>query len=934
MRLLILIYTKKSHHIMKYLKTRHQFVFEKKNFDRVEISKNYGSSAIVKEALNNDITWGGSLLGRLFSSIGRKLRIEYNKFKVNGLVQQLQDELLNLCAEYKKDVIEDDDDYGPVMFTYLLQQIDDEVNDTSRNDDKSRERLIDKGMLSDTISWIENEIDESVLPKKGEVIKRLENFKRRLEKLSGSPDPDAQDFLDKSAKLLKAFQSLLSARYTVKLVGGPSGGSGGGSNGPQKDEEFYVKDNNHNLYAQKVKITKVLGGNKFEVQPLVGTAPQNPSTLDLSQLLKVDSEKGKAFAQFLTGNSNASIQDKKRKMSDILADTSLKESYFDFGSYILINEAGTNPPKELNYAQDKETYNIWKKISSSIKKDESDETIKNKINKIKGYVNNVDANKKTIKLIGGLMASWYKKNKDKNDIVPPHVDLIKDEYANTVSTRFGEVDREDMSLVKYMSSMAKFIMKIDFDPGGGQKIDFGDKMTKLLRVIKSLILQLNKIWDKLGSDDERKDIINEKLYNKIFEYADADGKIKKLWDEEIGNNKDEYIIDESKLKAFKERNEKRVEEETTIGLDRDRLVRIVRIFGEAHRLYCWDYIPSNRPGMVVSGMTLREYRKVGKGESSTNANERGGGISPGYGPWINLKIYESWERGVMDMVERPDVKKLLSSMMVKNEVGGKSKGDRFEDDETKTKSYEKTTLFSFIMEMITISDSPDYYRERRKVISKHFLGDLKLSDIGDRELTPPQPDIENEEDPKPEDTNKCSWFKPDLIDPSLPKAGTWMSHIRNWKDKFFYWSVIETASKTEKHIHGYILGEIGDYIVIRFEMDGEQKKLGPFIRNNVDSKYTFVKNFVNGNGGSNYYGIFRRTQKINFEASSDVLEVSYTDKDLSDQKKTFKFRLKQNGMFVLSALPSGAKKGDKQKAVPIKSGIQFKRIEDVINKLK
>lgn len=542
-------------------------------------------------------------------------------------------------------------------------------------------------------------------------------------------------------------------------------------------------------------------------------------------------------------------------------------------------------------------------------------------------------------MIGALMSMWYRKNKGDNEKIPPHLELIKDEYAQTKDTPYGKIDLENYNLFKYMASVVKFIVKIDFEPSGGNKLDFGDKVTKNLKSIKSSVLELSKIWGDLGDEDERKDMINERLYNKIYEYADANGKVKQIWDEEIGNNKDDYTIDESKLKAFKDRNEKRVEEETTIGLDRDRLVRIVRIFGEAHRLYCWDYIPSNRPGMVVSGMTLREYRKVGKGDNSRlDVNtERGGGIQPGYGPWINLRIYEDWERGVMDMVERPDVKKLLSSMLVKNEAGGKGGRARYsgddDDSDVKTKAYERTTLFSFIQEMITISDSPDYYRERRRVISKHFLGDLNLSEIGDRDGDPPPTPPSDDDDSDSKNENVCSWYTPSSIDPPLTVGGSWNSHIKQWENKFFYWYVKELKSNTERYVHGYIMGEKGDYIVIRFEMHSERKNLGKFIRNNVDrDKYTFDRSVEDGNGGANFVGIFRKTSKIDFNSNQQKLEIACTDPVLSDPKQNLEFILRgTRNFFVLSALPKG---GTKQKAVPIKSNPNFKSMDEIVNKLK
>lgn len=77
---------------MKYLKNREDFlknVKESYKFNESDISE----SLLIREAFENDITFGGSLLGRLINSSIRKFKIGYNSTKVSKLLEKLESEL-------------------------------------------------------------------------------------------------------------------------------------------------------------------------------------------------------------------------------------------------------------------------------------------------------------------------------------------------------------------------------------------------------------------------------------------------------------------------------------------------------------------------------------------------------------------------------------------------------------------------------------------------------------------------------------------------------------------------------------------------------------------------------------------------------------------------------------------------------------------------
>ena len=79
----------------------------------------------------------------------------------------------------------------------------------------------------------------------------------------------------------------------------------------------------------------------------------------------------------------------------------------------------------------------------------------------------------------------------------------------------------------------------------------------------------------------------------------------------------------------------------------------------------------------------------------------------------------------MEMLEKPETLKLLKSLKIKPPTPNESLryptkrtryGKLFEADTvTGQGEYDKTTLFKFITEMISISGKPDYEKERREL---------------------------------------------------------------------------------------------------------------------------------------------------------------------------------------------------------------------------
>ena len=81
---------------MRYLKNRNEFLNKKVDLDRSQISQYYSKSKLIRETFENDITWGGSLLGRLINSTIRLVKAGIKTAQMPAVVESLKAELDNL----------------------------------------------------------------------------------------------------------------------------------------------------------------------------------------------------------------------------------------------------------------------------------------------------------------------------------------------------------------------------------------------------------------------------------------------------------------------------------------------------------------------------------------------------------------------------------------------------------------------------------------------------------------------------------------------------------------------------------------------------------------------------------------------------------------------------------------------------------------------
>lgn len=156
---------------MKYLKYHQEYRME-------NLKTDFESSTMISEAFENDITWGGSLLGRLINSTLRKMKIGYNYTKINNLVKLFNQELYSLLEDYS---LNDDEKkkLNNLSYRMLLEEIYKEVSSEKDVKEKLKVLLGDAsniGLVDNVISQVE----KANLENKEVLLEKLKKFKNDL----------------------------------------------------------------------------------------------------------------------------------------------------------------------------------------------------------------------------------------------------------------------------------------------------------------------------------------------------------------------------------------------------------------------------------------------------------------------------------------------------------------------------------------------------------------------------------------------------------------------------------------------------------------------------------------------------------------------------------------------------------------------------------
>jgi hypothetical protein len=200
---------------MRYLHKREDFLYQKNSIS-IENSKNLNeqikNSSIINETFENDVTWGGSMVGRLINSTIRRLKIGYSQTQVGPLIKKLEDELnYLLSASLQGDILRK---YNELMIRQYIEEIrniclsnqsdQDKLNDLlgqstglyDPNDPTRNQRTM--GVVQEALDFITDDLKD--LEKlfgddRNKLIDKLSDFNDDLRKLtvqSGTPVQSSQ----------------------------------------------------------------------------------------------------------------------------------------------------------------------------------------------------------------------------------------------------------------------------------------------------------------------------------------------------------------------------------------------------------------------------------------------------------------------------------------------------------------------------------------------------------------------------------------------------------------------------------------------------------------------------------------------------------------------------------------------------------------------
>jgi hypothetical protein len=202
---------------MKYIKSKESFL---------EFAKNKKIDTKINEAFQNEITWGGSLIGRLINSSLRKLSINRNASRLDILGEQLQDYLDRLVQQ----VISEEDVFEAQKYFiyYILARIYEVVmsnssitirlkvlltpeqfrrsgtgpiNNSLNNNIYYLDKIFEAENVEDSeeleeeslIQLALSELSDSVIENKEELIAKLKGFRAELLKITYTKDESITD---------------------------------------------------------------------------------------------------------------------------------------------------------------------------------------------------------------------------------------------------------------------------------------------------------------------------------------------------------------------------------------------------------------------------------------------------------------------------------------------------------------------------------------------------------------------------------------------------------------------------------------------------------------------------------------------------------------------------------------------------------------------
>lgn len=837
---------------MRYLKNREQFLEYRNNTEKRKVPYN----TIVNEVYESDITWGGSLLGRLINSTIRKGTALIKHTRINSIIKQVQIELDNLVG----DVVLDDENKNYITnqkYRFLLTEL---YNIVISDDDlnvKLTKLLGNKKPDSGFIVYTIEEIKKLEIDDKNILIKKLEDFRNALLEYDFDESDDDIDDNTSSEKspefkfylgTIDLFKSIIQLNNVinsvkVKIEGDPDSSTKYSTQTKKKD----VDSNNPDY----------LKGKK------AGQFAKN--ALDSGDILKANSMKDKAKAssnfEYKKGFFDVFMGDDSDNIDrDALTDKSKnKKAIEGFSNFIIENteviRLGKNDDGKRKEPVEKDAINSWRKILNAHKNGNIDQTSK----LLQEIIDNSKSGNKLDKSIIIAIGKNVLLNEQTTGKPIGFEALIKEEA--------GVIPSKYLGVSKNISLLSRILLSFKDDMGliGS----FGEAIAPIKKFIGSYNA-MKEIYPKLGKKNES---------YKIFEAIDKDkDKVVSSWFKFFSEGEEEEwaITEEDKkvMNGIEKESEK--EKNTDAKSHQDSIIKIINLFSKAYKLYASDVIPSGRPNGRVSQKTFREYIYIGD-------DSRGGKWEPNEGPEgpFAYKItFEKWEDGIMRILEDTKYRKVLANIKFKN-VGPNQDIGSGEKDQPLKKIVSGRSLLDFINGMINPEGG---FRKYRRTIMKEYFGGVDDAKLEDTKPTN-DGDGKKRKIEKGESTKLVSFINPGSNGINRRKIDL-KSISEEYKGEFLKIKV--RSNNKDTHIIAYVVGEFEENLVIKYnysESGANQNIISDYLYKDISKNIIELdKSIVEDNKRKMYLAL------IPFESNNKKQGLSKGDLSINE------FEIKSGGI--------------------------------------
>lgn len=961
---------------MKYLKYREDFLHKEIKLDESKIQEQIKSSEMISEAFENDITWGGSLIGRLFNSILRKGKVMVQTARIGSLVKSLKDELDALSGEVQ---IASDKKIKEKVYIlairFLVTEIYNIVVSNKSVAEKKGELVGDgsetSGLIQVTIKKIESIPDES-LPNKKELIEKLKRFREALLKLSVEAEPTKDDepstddndlaFYNQTINLLKSVVALndvivnkkikttkveIGKEYTNKngkvcmvvsldhVITRPNKETGG-------DGVFFTKDDKKGEKLDPSLVLVVYRDDKTKKY-----LPNSPTQAIKRMELKpydgkdtIKDKQGKPLQAPLTTPtpkqkfSTGSAQSQEEKEKSTKTNDSF---YYENESLPIFEDTEVKDNESHTRAAWNKVLNTWNKTG-----------ISKMVPRIQELLKKAEAGGETEKkwiMDLGKQVILNKSTVGANPI--KFEELIKE--AESIPTSYNDIP-------KAISLVSRIILSFKEDMGLLGSL--GDANSSLKLFITSFG-EMDKIYPTLKKTEKKEEKTPETQNDsvRLFNYyrflsineADEESElsaeteqtkddVKTAWFNEFKEGEEkEWKVEEKEAKELQKETEELEKKETTFKGDDyyDHIIAIIEIFGKAYNLYATTVIPSGRPNGRISQKTFREYEYIGDG---TNPGWREG-EGPSTGPWAAKQTYQKWQDGVMGILKDPKYRTILANVKFVSEAE-KSTG-------TPSKSGSGPSLFTFINDLTT--GNGEFSKIKREVLKKYFTT-KEMQDEADKETNGyngnPEPIIS--EDDKGSTNEYYLTLGKNIggiyVSPKLS------DYKKSDKDNTsFLNNFILCKYKTDESKEGTILAYINNrftvddesHILIKFQFvkDGKQSLISSYL-NIKESKIKLPTDIKEELSATVYIGIIKLSDGHFLTGSSPTIKyIEATKVKSTTTEEDFKeMKIKLTDVKYLTKLVNI--KGGNQKRIvvkpedPLSLNFTSKDVSGVLDKIK